>query len=885
MKNFHKLVSILTLLALLLAGMPMQSARATSSTITVDSIADTTLDDGTCTLREAITNANGDSQLYATAGECSAGSGTDAITFSVSGMIILGGYLPITDTDGLSIDGSGQSITISGNDATLILIVYPGIAASLNALTIANGKAVTNAGISNEGILTISNSTFSNNKATVGGAGGIYNVAGATLTVYNSAFSNNTASGISGIGGGIYNESTATLTIYNSTFSGNSAGWGSDIYNQGTLNMTNTILANSGGSEDCYNDSSDVIATNTNNLIETNGPSGHMCGTPALTGDPMLGALADNGGPTQTFAMQPGSPAIDTGDKATCNASPVSNLDQRGFSRNGTSCDIGSYERVFRYVATTGDNTSNDCLNSAFPCQTVHYAITQAKQGDVISIAAGTYAENNIFFNDLEAIGAGMNQTILDGGGINTVVQVSSGMAASLADLTIQNGGNNTYGGGINSSGILTLKRVKVTGNHVTWEGGGISTYSALTMIDSVVSANTADVAGGGIYINTTATVNLTNVTISGNTATGSYGGGMYQENTPTTNLTNVTISGNTSSLGGGGISTSGDGGTLNILNSTIANNHVTSDTVGGIRDLSTLNIKNTIVAGNDGDECVPGGAWNSQGYNLSSDATCSFTNTGDGDQQNTDPLLGALANNGGYSQTHALLSGSPAINAGTNTDCPSKDQRGIKRPQGAVCDIGAYEANQIVAFNSTGSQDGWVLETGEKTTKGGKLDSKSTTFRLGDDKTKKQYRGILSFKTSSLSDTAVITKVTLKVRKQGITGGGNPVTIFKGFMADIKKGFIGTSASLQAADFQTAASKTYGPFKTVISGVWYNIDLTSGKSYINKTSASSGLTQIRLRFYLDDNNNTTANYLSLYSGSTTTVANLPQLVIEYYVP
>jgi len=186
--------------------------------------------------------------------------------------------------------------------------------------------------------------------------------------------------------------------------------------------------------------------------------------------------------------------------------------------------------------------------------------------------------------------------------------------------------------------------------------------------------------------------------------------------------------------------------------------------------------------------------------------------------------------------------------------------------------------------FSSTGTQDGWILESGEKTSKGGTTNSTLTTFRLGDDKAKKQYRGILSFKTSSLSDTARIAGVTLKVRKQGITGGGNPVTTFKGFMVDMKKGFIGTSASLQAADFQTAVSKTYGPFKPALSDVsWYYIDLTSGKAYINQLSTLSGLTQIRLRFYLDDNNNTIANYLSLYSGNAG--ASSPQLVIDYYEP
>jgi secreted trypsin-like serine protease len=188
------------------------------------------------------------------------------------------------------------------------------------------------------------------------------------------------------------------------------------------------------------------------------------------------------------------------------------------------------------------------------------------------------------------------------------------------------------------------------------------------------------------------------------------------------------------------------------------------------------------------------------------------------------------------------------------------------------------------LTFSSFSTRDGWVLESGESTNIGGTPNSTATTFRLGDDAAKKQYRSILSFTTgSSLPDNAVITGITLKIRKQGIIGGGNPVTTFQGFMVDIKKGYFGTSA-LQTADFQTAASKTYGPFKPALSSSWYNIDLTGGQSYINKLSSSAGLTQIRLRFKLDDNNNTVANYLSLYSGNAGS-AYSPQLVIEYYVP
>ncbi len=184
----------------------------------------------------------------------------------------------------------------------------------------------------------------------------------------------------------------------------------------------------------------------------------------------------------------------------------------------------------------------------------------------------------------------------------------------------------------------------------------------------------------------------------------------------------------------------------------------------------------------------------------------------------------------------------------------------------------------------SGSKSDGWVLESGENTNIGGSLNSTSTTLRLGDDASRKQYRSILSFSTGpGLPDTAIVTKVTLKVRQSGIIGGGNPVTILLGFMADIKKGFLGTPA-LQTSDFQTPASGTYGPFLTAPSGGWYNINLTAGKLHINKLAVLSGLTQIRLRFKLDDNNNAIANYLSLFSGNAP-LASRPQLIIEYYVP
>jgi hypothetical protein len=189
-----------------------------------------------------------------------------------------------------------------------------------------------------------------------------------------------------------------------------------------------------------------------------------------------------------------------------------------------------------------------------------------------------------------------------------------------------------------------------------------------------------------------------------------------------------------------------------------------------------------------------------------------------------------------------------------------------------------------ILSLNSIAAHDGLILESNESSDVGGSLNSSAAIFNLGDDAARRQYRGILSFSTgASLPDNAVLTRVILKIRQQAIFGIGDPVEIFQGFMVDIKAGFFGTSA-LQASDFQAPASKTVGPFNEVLVGGFYGINLTSGRAYINKLSTNDGLTQIRLRFKLDDNNDAMANTLSLYSGDGLAV-NRPQLVITYVIP
>lgn len=190
-----------------------------------------------------------------------------------------------------------------------------------------------------------------------------------------------------------------------------------------------------------------------------------------------------------------------------------------------------------------------------------------------------------------------------------------------------------------------------------------------------------------------------------------------------------------------------------------------------------------------------------------------------------------------------------------------------------------------VMTFASSAAQDGWALESGETTNKGGSINTKATQFFVGDDAANKQYRGILSFDTSPLPDNAVVTAASLKLRYGGTVGGMTPaamMTNFQGFQVDVKKGMFG-KAGLEKSDFQTKATKTIASKPKLVSK-YYTINLNTVRTSINTLSTGGGLTQIRIRFKLDDNNNATANYLKLYSGNVSTAAYKPQLIVTYHL-
>jgi hypothetical protein len=183
--------------------------------------------------------------------------------------------------------------------------------------------------------------------------------------------------------------------------------------------------------------------------------------------------------------------------------------------------------------------------------------------------------------------------------------------------------------------------------------------------------------------------------------------------------------------------------------------------------------------------------------------------------------------------------------------------------------------------LNSTGSQDGWILESGELSNKGGSLNSSAVTLRLGDDPADKQYRSVLSFNTAALPDTAVIGSVTLKIKKAGIVGS-SPFAVLGNLLADMRKGPLSGNKALQLTDFQTGTSKNAAfTITNHPTGAWYIKALPSGVlTLVNK----AGLTQFRLRFAKDDNDDHSSDYITFYSGNAAS-ANRPLLIITFTVP
>lgn len=201
---------------------------------------------------------------------------------------------------------------------------------------------------------------------------------------------------------------------------------------------------------------------------------------------------------------------------------------------------------------------------------------------------------------------------------------------------------------------------------------------------------------------------------------------------------------------------------------------------------------------------------------------------------------------------------------------------------QGNTIITANYTDSFTLTFDSDASNDGWVLESTEDSNTGKRTKPKATTLNVGDDQGNKQYISILHFDTSSLPDMAVITSVTLRIKKQGLVGT-DPFTTHGDLLVDIKMPYFGTTEQLAGDDFQAIPGQSGTAIFDNIpdSNLWYSAVLSeAGYPYIN----SGGTTQFRLRYALDDNNDQDADYVKFYSGDANEDER-PKLIVQYYIP
>jgi CSLREA domain-containing protein len=314
--------------------------------------------------------------------------------------------------------------------------------------------------------------------------------------------------------------------------------------------------------------------------------------------------------------------------------------------------------------------------------------------------------------------GTGANLLTIDGNLTSRIFKTVAGVVAEINDLKLTrgngvgSGGNNTGGAIYNELGTLILNNVIVTGNTVSVNAGGIrnsGSGSVLNINDCIISNNTAMTSsGGGIQNFSTSTVNINNSTFIGNTSGGTTGGGGGQFN-GTVRITNSTFANNTAPSGSGGGMQS-NGTNQIITNSTFSGNSSLNNGGGIHRGTTNVNffIRNSIVAGNNGAAASPDITNSTNGINSEGNNIIGNVGTSTGwegtDLINVNPMLGMLADNGGFGMTFLPMPGSPAINAGQNcvldiscaTSNPPQpvttDQRGVMRPQGPTVDIGSVE-------------------------------------------------------------------------------------------------------------------------------------------------------------------------------------------------
>jgi predicted outer membrane repeat protein len=686
------------------------AASADAATLTVTSAleASGTCPGANCSLRQAIaTAASGDTILFNIP---TSAAGYNAAT-QVFFIRLTIGELAISKN--LTIDGGASKIVVTRPSGILPFRIFNVTSGTVTIarLTITGGfvedgtASDLGGGVQNAGNLTLSACTIFDNSARNGG-GGVFN--GGTIVLSNCTVASNTT-GISG-GSGVKNVGNATLTSCTivGNFQSGGANVGMGVANSGTTHVRNTVIAmnatGAGGADDV---AGNFISDGYNFIGAADGSTGFGTGSHDQTGtkagpiDPRLSALRDNGGGTKTMAPLSNSTLVNQGNSGGLTT------DQRGDPRpvcqvnvaGGDGSDIGAVERGPDQFAQSGatEIVTNTDEHNEHECRVDDCTLAAAiETGNVIAANGGlgpvtiNFAPGlgGVILNTAVPTGLSISAALNIVGPGARVLTISGNNVARVFNIT---GGTGNI---VNISG-LTIANAN-SGSGVT--GGGISNSANLNLRDCAVLNNSGGSGGGAANL---ATMHVTECTFAGNQSTGN-GGAL--RNVGDLVVTNSTFNNNTAVSSGAIASfvSSGPAATLNIINCTISGNtasDTSSGTGGGILNgnLSTATVSNTIVANNTAATGTDvSGPFTSGGHNLIRIGTGStgFINGNNGDQVGIPAGLDTtLQNNGGPTDTMALLSGSTAINNG-GANAPSTDQRGAARV--GASDIGAFEFGGI---------------------------------------------------------------------------------------------------------------------------------------------------------------------------------------------
>lgn len=583
--------------------------------------------------------------------------------------------------------------------------------------------------------LSIYNSHFNNNHAQEYGGGlGYQNESSETVHIHNTSFDGNTA----GLDGGGIHFSGELMTIDGSTLQHNQAKHGAGIHNAAadpshyivrpdtTMNITGSMIQENvteidpssydfGYGGGIYNGGEITISNSTiqHNEARAGGGIDNEGGTLIIHHsaiDHNVGSYGSGGG----ILSKSGTTLIDDnsqlennfaqGGGAIWDTAGTLTIESSYISSNSTSpagSDAGGGIAIYNSTVSLNNVILEDnsgMRGSAIHLMKGHLTLIDCQVLSNHATGHATHSDGAIRNSEgvaiIEHSNIEGNDSEANGGGIANENEMT------IIDSTIIANDAGKDGGGVFNSGNLTIEETTFAENEAFTLGGGIHNTGQVTVQNSTFDSNSTGFDGGGL--NTYSDATVIGSTFVDNRAT--RGGGLASVGGDTT-LLNSTFSANTASDAGGGLFNMGPGigeteygGAMKVNHVTVAYN--TAVTGGGIATSGgLLQIKNSIVAYSpSGADCYTGGAdFAAVADNIDSDGSCAGFSLSD------DPLLGPLGNNGGSTHTHALTSGSPAIDAAP--DCTTIggapvpiDQRGAPRPGGAFCDLGAYEAEEGIA-------------------------------------------------------------------------------------------------------------------------------------------------------------------------------------------